>query len=264
MLLYSRLKVYELRKETNFWITASTNGESTRLCPKRNDFCLFGTISCVLDCDWWIKFLRKEDKFPFSLTRLVFFAQQCVPLPTKNTVVGYWSSKSDKHVRGGFALFAVVKIGVFVGWKVNTLFIWACWIIHVTKNILDWFLSLFNNKNHFVKFHEKRNCLFFKKDNAHLTHVLALRTLIVAGVEGIKKLFRDAKFLRTQCSCTIHVSNRLNIAIDRAAIKGECATSRKSSQKFWICCCAITVLVQLVSFAIFKVDNFCKYELNNL
>ena len=41
MLFYYRLKVYKTRMEKCFSLTASTNGESTRLCHKRINFCLF-------------------------------------------------------------------------------------------------------------------------------------------------------------------------------------------------------------------------------
>ena len=59
MFHYCRLKVYKLRMQMNFWLTVSTNGESTRSCHKWNDFFFFyGTGWGVLDCDWWRKSLK--------------------------------------------------------------------------------------------------------------------------------------------------------------------------------------------------------------
>ena len=47
MLLYCNLKVYKMKLEINFLLTASTNGELTRLCHKWN---VFTFLTQVLVC----------------------------------------------------------------------------------------------------------------------------------------------------------------------------------------------------------------------
>ena len=40
MLFYCRLKVFKMRSNISFWLSASSNGVSTRLCHNWNTFCL--------------------------------------------------------------------------------------------------------------------------------------------------------------------------------------------------------------------------------
>ena len=51
MLLYCRLEVYKMRMEMSFWLTVWTNGESTRICYKWEDFYHFGSRSGVPESD---------------------------------------------------------------------------------------------------------------------------------------------------------------------------------------------------------------------
>ena len=88
MPFYCRLKVYEMRIELNFWLTVSTNGVSTRLCPKLNVFGLFCSGSGVFDCDCRRNFLKNGDGFYFLELQLVLIAKQCVPSPP-NIIVGF-------------------------------------------------------------------------------------------------------------------------------------------------------------------------------
>ena len=76
MLLYCRLKVYEMTLEMSFWSTGSTSGQLTRLCHEWKNFCLFGTNSGVLDCDWQINFFKIGNGFRFSNSGRVFFVRQ--------------------------------------------------------------------------------------------------------------------------------------------------------------------------------------------
>ena len=85
LLVYCRLKVYKTKSKMNFWLTASTNVESTRLCHKSKSFWVFfGSGSGVFDCDWWSNFIKKGDAFCFTSLHLVFLAKQCVPLAPNN------------------------------------------------------------------------------------------------------------------------------------------------------------------------------------
>ena len=113
--------------------------------------------------------------------------------------------------------------------------------IHVSNNILNWFWSLFKNVNPYTKRQEKRNCLIFKTNIAHLTHRRALRALIIASVERLKSLFVQAKFTQTLCIWTIHVSNENNSAIVIPTISyfTHCSCSQKcytcKQQKIYSC-----------------------------
>ena len=113
-----------------------------------------------------------------------------------------------KHVSVGIAFSKIIKTRVFVGWKVNTYFVWTYWTIHISNFISYWFFGLLRNIDPQVKLQEKRFSSFFKEKNALLTHGLALRTLIVAFVEKLKSLLLQAKYTRTLCIRTIQNPNK--------------------------------------------------------
>ena len=140
--------------------------------------------------------------------------------------------RNIQHVRASFVLFTVVEAGSFVRWKVDTLFVWACWIIHISKNILTWFLRLFKNINPLTKLQEIWYCWFFRGTIAHLTRWRALGTLIVASVKWLKSLFVHAKYIRTLCIRTTRVPNKFNNAIVILRIRRDCTTLRNCSQLF--------------------------------
>ena len=103
MLLSSTLKVYKMRSKLNFWLTASTNGESTRLCHKLNDFCRLFWL--LLGCAWlWLaeEFHQKWRWLLFIVVVTHFFAKQCVLLPPNKIIVNFWSlrdySKRDSRL----------------------------------------------------------------------------------------------------------------------------------------------------------------------
>ena len=118
------------------WLTVSTNGVSTRLCHKWN-ICYFFwfRFGCVA-CDWRRNFFRKGDGFPFSYSRLVFLAKQCVPSPPNNIIVGLWSLKGKFKTWQQSLHFLVVETSRCIGGNKNTLFISTCWTIHISNTLL--------------------------------------------------------------------------------------------------------------------------------
>ena len=107
--------------------------------------------------------------------------------------------------------------------------------IHISNNILNWFLVLFKNLNTLTKRQEKGVCLCFKRNIAHLARRRALWTLMIASAERLKSLFVQAKFTQTLCIWSIHVSYEYNSAIIIPTIGSECATLCNCSQKFHTC-----------------------------
>ena len=83
-----------------------------------------------------------------------------------------------------------------------------------------------------AKLQEKRICLFFRENIAHLTHGLALGPWIVASAEKYKSVFVHAKYILTHCYPTIHVLKKFTNAFVIPTIRGESATHHKCSQFF--------------------------------
>ena len=84
-------------------------------------------------------------------------------------------------------------------------------------------------------FQEKRICLFFKDNIGHLTHVFALRTLIVAYAEGLKSPSLHEIYIETHCIQTVHVPIKFYNAIFIPRVRGECTTLCNCSQLYHIC-----------------------------
>ena len=143
--------------------------------------------------------------------------------------------RNIQHVRASFALFALVETGSLVGWRLNSLFVWACWTKHISNNILNWFFGRFENLGPSNKLQEKRVCSFFKSNIAHLTSGRALKTLIVAFVEKHNSLFLHAKYIRAHCIRTIHVPKKFNNTNVIPRNRSECATHRSFCQFFHTC-----------------------------
>ncbi len=133
------------------WLTVSTNGMSTRLCHKWNNFCLF---KVRFGCGWlWLaeKILHKWRWFFFFA---VANRLSCKTIFTINTKLHKCRflvlERSIHNVTTGFALFPVVKTSRFTGWCKNTLLISTCWTIHISNNLLyfvvqtQFFLSIFD------------------------------------------------------------------------------------------------------------------------
>ena len=98
-------------------------------------------------CAWlWLveKFRQTRDDFFLSKSRLILLAK-CTITTKQHNCWFLVLKRSTQHVRAGFALFTVVKTGNFFDWKVNTIFVRACWTIHISNNILNWFFRLFKN-----------------------------------------------------------------------------------------------------------------------
>ena len=121
-LLYCRQKVYELRLQTSFWKIVSTNGKSTWFCHKWNDFHL---LSLMFRCDWlWLvsKCLRKRSWFFFFVVTTRLFDRAVCAIAAKQHLCRFLVfERKIQSVVTGFALFTVVELRRFIGWKVNTL-----------------------------------------------------------------------------------------------------------------------------------------------
>ena len=71
-----------------------------------------------------------------------------------------------------------------------------------------------------------------------------------------------ASYIRTHCIRTIHVPNKFNkVIIKPMTIKCECVTIVIALIYFALNCNVKTVPVEMVNFAMGKVDIFCKSEL---
>ena len=71
--------------------------------------------------------------------------------------------RNIKHMRTSSALLAVVKTRSFVNLKVNTLFGWACWAIHLSYYILISLLCLSKNIKLLVTLQENEIGCFSKR-----------------------------------------------------------------------------------------------------
>ena len=99
MMLYCRLEVYKIRMEIKFWLTVSTNGESTRLCHKWNNFCLFGfTFWCA-----WLreveKLIQKWRLISFFIVATRFFCKPMCTITTKQHNCRFWTLKGRISLR---------------------------------------------------------------------------------------------------------------------------------------------------------------------
>ena len=136
----------------NFWLTASTKGDSTRLFHKWIDFCHFG--SSWGKPDWLVnKFPQNWRWSLFLVATTQFFCKGMCTITIKQHNRQFsFLRRRIQHVRADFALFTVAETGNFVGWKVNTFFVDALWKKHISNNILNWILRLFENKNPLTNF----------------------------------------------------------------------------------------------------------------
>ena len=108
-----------------------------------------------------------------------------------------------KNVTTDLALFSVVKIvfRVLNGWSFNTFFVSAFCIVHISKNISDWFWRFSKSTYPWVTNQTQPVCLFFKGKITDLTCERALRNLIIISAESLKKNYCARKVSRkTICS----------------------------------------------------------------
>ena len=165
-------------------------GNLTRLCHKLIEFSFSGTGSGVLDCDW------RSQKWRWLVLLLdatcLAYKRKCT-ISTKISYCWFLFCKGNiKHVRANLALFTVGETRIFVSWQVNTLLVCACWTKHISNIILNWFLRLFKNLNPLVILQEKRKCLLFRNNIAHLTRRLAFKTVVITSFRRLKSLFAHA------------------------------------------------------------------------
>ena len=139
-------------------------------------------------------------------------------------------STLSTSIKGSRSCYITTKIFAFL--SVGTI---LAETIDISKNILNWFWALFKNVRPLNKRQEKGICLIFKMKIGHLAHRPTLRALIIASAQRLKSLFLQAKFTRTFCIWTIHVSNENNSANVIPTIRDECATHRNCSQKGQTC-----------------------------
>ena len=213
-----------------FSLTATNSRKLTQLCYKLNDFCLFGSRSGVLDGEWRINFFKIICLFFFAITTRLSWKAICTISTTHHTCRFLVLKRKIQDVRASVALSTVVETGIFVDWKQNLLFVWACRTKHISNNILNSFLHLLGNVNPLVKRQEKGICLISKRNIAHLAHRRSLRTLIIASAERLKSILVQTKCTRTFCIRTKHVPNEINSAIILPTNRGESTSYCKCSQ----------------------------------
>ena len=129
--------------------------------------------------------------------------------------------------------------------------------IHISNNILNWFWTLSKNVNLWVKRQEKGFCLIFKRNIAHLAHRRTLLTLIIASAESLKNLlYRQSlakHFVYGQYTPPMKVIVRRSYPQSGVnALHIVIALSYST-----MVCNIISVLVEMVNFAMIKVNNFC-------
>ena len=133
-----------------FWLTVSTNGVSTRLYHKWNNFCVFWFR---FGCAWiWLaeKFIQLWEWFFFFVVATRLSCKIMCTVTAKQQNFRFFVLKRNiQNVAAGFALFTVVETSRFMGWNVNTLFFSACWTIHISDSFsyfvihTQFFLSIF-------------------------------------------------------------------------------------------------------------------------
>ena len=120
-----------------FWSAESTNGVSTRICHKWNNFYLFWF---KIGCAWlWLakKFLQKWRWFFFFVVETRLSCKTMCAMTAKQYNCQFLVLKTNfQNVAVGFALFTIVETSRFIGWEVKTLFVPTCWTKHISKNLL--------------------------------------------------------------------------------------------------------------------------------
>ena len=123
-----------------FWLTVSTNGVSTRLYHKWNNFCL---LWFRLGCAW----IRLAEKFLQKWRWFFFFVvatrlsnkTMCTVIAKQHNCRFFVLKRNIQNVAAGLALFTVVETSRFIGWKVNTFFyFYLLDITHLQESLVFW------------------------------------------------------------------------------------------------------------------------------
>ena len=131
--------------------------------------------------------------------------------------------------------------------------------IEISNNILNRFLCVFKNINLLVTLYGKRFCLFIKKSTA-----CASRTLVGASAKIKKGLVVDAKYTPTNFLRTIQVPNEFNKALSYRQSVANVLHIVIFLNYSNYACNFLSVDVEVVNFAIAKIDNLCMYILNTV
>ena len=96
-----------------FWLTVSTNGVSTRLCHKRNNFYLFWfKFGCA--CLWLAEKVLQKWRWFFSVVATRLFCQTMFTITTRQHDCRFLVlQRIIENVAAGFALFTVVETSPF-------------------------------------------------------------------------------------------------------------------------------------------------------
>ena len=130
-----------------------------------------------------------------------------------------------------------------------------------SKNILNWFWALIKIVSALAKRQEKGGCLIFDRNIAHLAHRRALRLMIIASAEKLKNLIVQAKlpekFVFGQYTSPMRTIVLLSYSESRVNVLHIII----ALDYFTLVCKVISVLVEVVNFAMVKVKNFCKKKM---
>ena len=103
--------------------------------------------------------------------------------------------------------------------------------------------------------------MIFKRNIAHLIHRRTLRTLIIASTEKLK-VFLSRHSLPEHFVFGQYTSRRrtmVPLSYPQSGVNAQHIVIALSC--FTLVCNVISVLVEMVNFAMVKVDNFCKNRL---
>ena len=169
-----------------------------------------------------------------------------------------------QHVRAGFALFTVIETGSFVPWKMNTFFVWACSLKHISKNILSCFLRLFKIIKPLTWPNFKKNVFFVPQRECRAIYTLStledIDSCFCREIE--KKIFLCTQGVSEHIvfgQCTYPITLKMLLS-DRES-GANALHIIIALNYFTLVCNVISVLVQVGSLVMDKVNNFCKNKL---
>ena len=129
-----------------FWLTVSTNGVSTWLCQKWNNFCLFWF---TFGCAWvWLaqEFIQKCSRlFCFVVATRFSCKVMCTITAKQHNCRFLVHKRNIQNVAAGFALFTVGETSRFFGWNVKALFFSTCWTCWTSPIVCCTLLSTHNS-----------------------------------------------------------------------------------------------------------------------
>ena len=248
--------------ELNFWLNASTNEMSTRLCHKRNASCLFleQVRKRLIMSDGAIS-TKKKFCFIFVVTNFLF-AKTIRPITVKQHFCRFLVLEMRfQNVAARFAMQPSVTkfILLYPCMDVDTFLSWTnpARTKHISNNNLHWLLCLFKIFYPLVTHQEKKFVCSSKRflRTWHLdVHWKQWRPFL----PRLESPFVHAKFSGTRFVRAVHLPNKLKNAFAIATISIQCAIFRNCS--YWTRWHLTSVLVKVVKFATVKVDLFCKID----